>query len=327
MKNVTEGIEFRRIDVGEVTLNVALKGSGPLVILVHGFPESWYSWRHQIHALSAAGYTVAAPDVRGYGRSDAPHEVEAYDMASLAGDMAGLAVALSPDAPAVIIGHDWGAPIAWHSALLHKDSFRAVAGMSVPYTPPGDVMPLDIFKAIFTDQGHFFYISYFQEEGVAEAELEADPAKLIRRFYYALSGDVPEDAWPTDKPVDANLLDDLAEPDLPLPWLSSEDVVYYASEFERSGLRGPLNRYRNFARDYAMLKALKDHRIHQPSLFIGGDKDMVLRMYPDLDVVTPMKPHMADLRGVHILKGCGHWTQQERVSEVNSLLIDWLSGL
>lgn len=327
MKSVTEGIEFRRIDVGNVTLNVAIKGSGPLIILVHGFPESWYSWRHQIQTLAAAGYTAAAPDVRGYGRSDKPHAAEAYDMVSLTGDMAGLAEALSPGEPAIIIGHDWGAPIAWNSALLHKDKFRAVAGMSVPYTPPGDVMPLDLFKLLFTDQGHFFYIMYFQEEGIAEAELEADPARLIRRFYYTLSGDAPEGSWPYDKPHGAKLLDGLAEPDLPLPWLTGADVVYYASEFECSGLRGPLNRYRNFQRDYATLSALKDSTIYQPSLFIGGDRDMVLKMYPGGDVVTPMKPHMADLRGVHILEGCGHWTQQERADEVNRLVLEWLSEL
>ena len=198
--------------------------------------------------------------------------------------------------------------------------------MSVPYTPPGDVMPLDIFRAIFTDPGHFFYIIYFQDEGVAEAELEADPAKLIRRFYYTLSGDAPEGAWPYDKPHGATLLEGLAEPDLPLPWLTGADIVFFASEFERSGLRGPLNRYRNFQRDYDMLTALNDHTIYQPSLFIGGDRDMVLKMYPDMDVVTPMKPHMADLRGVHILEGCGHWTQQERASEVTEILLDWLEG-
>ena len=223
--------ELRLIETNGIRLRVALAGDGPLVILVHGFPESWYSWRHQIEALSIAGYRVAAPDVRGYGESDRPHAVEAYDMESLTGDIAGLVDALSPNDPAVVVGHDWGAPIAWNTARLHAGKFRAVAGLSVPYIPPGDVVFIDAARALFTDRGLFFYQIYFQDEGPPEAELEADPAETIRKFYYAISGDAPAGTWPIDKKHGDTLLHRLPEPDMPLPWLSEEDVAYYDAQF------------------------------------------------------------------------------------------------
>ena len=321
--------QFQQVATNGIHLRVALSGpeDGPLVVLVHGFPESWYSWRHQLKALGEAGYRVAAPDVRGYGGSDKPHEVEAYDMQNMAADMAGLAAALSPDSPAVVIGHDWGAPIAWNSALLHPDRFRAVAGLSVPHMPQGEYSFIDIVDMLYTKQGHFFYQVYFQEEGVAEAELEADPAATIRKFYYAVSGDAPDGAYPTDKKHGDVLLTGLPEPDLPLPWLTAEDVAYYAGEFAASGFRGPLNRYRNHRRDHAYLRSVSDQIIRQPSFFIGGTKDPVLRMIPGRDPLALMKPALQGLQGAHILEGCGHWTQQERAGEVNELLLGWLGGL
>ncbi len=316
------------IETNGIQLRVAVDGpeAGPLVILVHGFPESWYSWRHQIEALAAAGYRVAAPDVRGYGGSDKPDAASAYSMQTITADIAGLAKAMSPDAPATVIGHDWGAPIAWNSALLHPDQFMAVAGLSVPYMPPGQYPAIEVFRKFFTKRGLFFYQVYFQDEGVAEAELEIDPAATIRKFYYAISGDAPDGTWPVDKKHGDTLLHRLPEPDMPLAWLSDQDVAYYASQFKVSGFRGPLGRYRNHYADHAHLSALKDKRIHQPSLFIGGREDLVLKMYPG-DVVTDMKPHLPGLQGVHVLEGCGHWTQQERAGEVNAILLDWLAGV
>ncbi|MEO0982344.1 MAG: alpha/beta hydrolase [Pseudomonadota bacterium] len=315
--------DFRTVETNGVNLRVAVAGRGPLVLFVHGFPESWYSWRHQLEAVAKAGFMAAAPDVRGYGGSDRPHPVEAYDMETLTADMAGLAKALSPNAPAIIVGHDWGGPIAWNSALLHPGVFRAVAGLSVPYSPPGDQPAIDQFEAFFAKRGLFFYQVYFQEEGVAEAELEADPAATIRRFYYAISGDAPDGTWPVDKKHGDTLLYRLPEPEMPLAWLAKKDVAYYAAQFEKSGFRGPLNRYRNHRRDHAFLTGLDNHVIKQPSLFIGGSRDLVLKMFPG-DPVETMKPFLADLQGAHILDGCGHWTQQERAEDVNSILVDWL---
>ncbi|MAN73935.1 MAG: epoxide hydrolase [Henriciella sp.] len=319
---------FKMVETNGIKLRVALEGpeDGPLVLFVHGFPESWYSWRHQLRALAGAGYRAAAVDVRGYGGSDKPHAVEAYDMETITADIAGVAAALQPGAPCVVVGHDWGAPIAWNSALVHPDQFRAVAGLSVPYMPPGDKPAIQSFRDFFTARGMFFYQVYFQDQGPPEEELEADPAASIRRFYYAISGDAPEGTWPKHKKHGDTLLHRLPEPDMPLPWLSEEDVAYYASEFRASGFRGPLNRYRNHERDHAFLTSLEDHRIHQPSLFIGGTRDLVLAMFRG-DPVEAMKPWLPGLKSAHLLEGCGHWTQQERPDEVNTILLGWLNSL
>lgn len=324
---IEAGVNFRHVETNGIRLRVAVAGEGPLVVLVHGFPESWYSWRHQIRALSAAGYRVAAPDVRGYGGSDRPDPIEAYDMQNMTADIAGLAEALSPGERAVVVGHDWGAPIAWNTARLHADRFRAVAGLSVPYVPMGEVVFIDLMRKMFTERGLFFYQVYFQEVGPPEAELEADPAATIRRFYYAISGDAPEGTYPADKKHGDTLLHRLPEPPMPLPWLNEEDVAYYASQFAQSGFRGPLNRYRNWHRDHAFLRGHPaGTAIQQPSLFIGGTRDPVTQMMSP-DFADKMKANLPGLRGVHMLEGCGHWTQQERSEEVNRLLLDWLAGL
>ena len=323
-----------RFDYAQTAPDVTLRyaemgptaGQAPLVLLVHGFPESWYSWRAQMPVLAEAGYRVVAMDVRGYGGSSAPHDIAAYTLEALAGDCAALAQALSPDASAVVIGHDWGAPIAWTAALLHPDRFRAVAGLSVPHAAPGSVSPSVVHDTVFTQRGRYFYIVDFQNEGVAEAELEADPAATIRRFFYALSGDAPEGTWPTNKKPGDGLLLGLPEPPLPLPWLSCDDVAYIAGEFRRSGFRGPLNRYRNRERDHAMLAKRSSHVIEQPSLFIGGTADLATRLVGK-DPIAAMESLLPDLRGAHLLEGCGHWTQQERPQECNELLLEFFASL
>lgn len=318
--------EFLQVETNGIQLRVAVEGEGPLVLFVHGFPESWYSWRRQLTAVAEAGFRGAAVDVRGYGGSDKPHDIEAYAMEEMIADFAGVSQALSPGEKSVIVGHDWGAPMAWNSALFRPDVFRAVAGLSVPHTPPGPAPQIDLYDKFFTQKGLFFYQVYFQEEGVAEAELEADPARSIRLFYYNISGDLPEGEKPFLKKHGDVLLTNMNEPPMPLDWLSEADVAYYAAEFSRSGFRGPLNRYRNSRRDFAFLTGKDDHTIRQPSLFIGGDRDPVLSFYAG-DAVERMSAVLSDLRGAHILPGCGHWTQQERAEDVNRLLVEWLKGL
>jgi len=322
--------EFRTIETNGVKLRAAIQGEGPLIVMVHGFPESWYSWRHQMAPFAAAGFTACAIDVRGYGGSDKPHAVDAYSMQNLTADVAGVIDALSPGKPAVLMGHDWGAPIVWHTALLHPRKVRAVAGLSVSYfaLPPA---PLNqIFKAMFTDQGKFFYMSYFQDEGVAEAEFEADVRGSLRKLYYASSANSDGRWGAREKPVGEPMLQGLDDPN-PFPdWLSAEDIDYYVGEFESSGFRGPINRYRNFERDWALMKAEPDHTIRQPSLFIAGAQDMVLKMFGDGDIPAieaRMRENMSDLRGVHIIPNSGHWTQQERPDETTRILIDWLATL
>ena len=317
--------EFRTIDVGDISLRCAVEGSGPLAILVHGFPESWYSWRHQLGPLADAGFTACAIDVRGYGGSDKPPRVEDYTLEKIAGDLVGLADALSPDAAPVLIGHDWGAPIVWNTALTNTDRFRAVAGLSVPFAGAPQRPFTEVFREHFTSQGKFFYQEYFQEPGVAEAEAEKDPRDWVARMMYSISGDVPPgDYW--TKPLGASFLEGLPDPQ-PTPWLTEVDLDFYEGEFKASGFRGPLNRYRNHERDYEWLQGWKGKRIEQPALFIGGTRDPATYLFGAVtDPVALMKMFAPKVEG-HILEGVGHWTQQERPNEVNRLLTDWLERI
>ncbi len=202
-------ISHRTIDTNGINMHIAEAGEGPLVLLLHGFPELWYSWRHQLPALAAAGYHAVAPDVRGYGGTDAPPEVESYTMRCHAEDAVGVLDALDAKT-AVVVGHDWGAPIAWHCALLHPDRFSAVAALSVPYMPRGQAPPIRQMKQVFGD--NFFYILYFQEPGVAEAELEADVRRSLRLLLCSASGDTPRGAALPQKTKEAKFLDGLQEP-------------------------------------------------------------------------------------------------------------------
>jgi pimeloyl-ACP methyl ester carboxylesterase len=319
--------EFHTLHLADINLRAVVRGSGPLVVMVHGFPESWYSWRHQIEPIAQAGFTACAIDVRGYGGSDRPTQIEDYAMEKMVADIVGVIKILSDDGRAVLIGHDWGAPMVWNSALIRPDRVRAVAGLSVPYLGAPKRSFREVFEETFTQRGRFFYQAYFQAPGVAEAELEADPRASIRRFYYAISGDAPDGTWPIDKSVDARLLDRLPDPD-PFPaWLTAADIDYYVGEFKRSGFAGPLNRYRNHDRDFDYLKQFEGRKIEQPALFIGGERDLVLSMLGRGDLVSMMKAEVLDLRGADILPGCGHWTQQERPSEVNARLLAWLNSI
>jgi len=319
--------EFRVIDTGELRLRAAIEGQGPLVIMVHGFPESWFSWRHQMGPVADAGFTACAIDVRGYGGSDKPWPVEAYAMERMVADVAGVARALSPNAPAILLGHDWGAPIVWNSALTRPETFRAVGALSVPYMGTGTRPFSEIFDEIFTQKNRFFYQAYFQKEGVAEAEAEADVRGFLRKFYYAISGDAPDGSWPSDKTASDPLLKGLVDPQ-PFPaWLTAADLDYYVGEFKGSGLRGPINRYRNHERDFAWLQGFKDRKIEQPALFISGTRDLAFNMLGGPDPIQVMRNFVTDLKVAEVLEGCGHWTQQERPKEVNALLIPWLKSL
>ena len=318
-------IEMRTIDTGDVSLRCAVEGTGPLVVMVHGFPESWYSWRHQIGPVAEAGYTACAIDVRGYGGSDKPEAVDAYAMERIVGDLVGLRRALSPDQPAVLIGHDWGAPIVWNSALTNPEHFRAVAGLSVPFSGVPQRPFTEVFREHFTSQGRFFYQEYFQEPGVAEAEAERDPRDFVARMMYSISGDVPEGAY-WDKPLGATFLEGLPDP-VPLAWLTEDDLDFYEAEFRASGFRGPLNRYRNHEADFAWLQGWAGKRIEQPALFIGGTRDPATFLFGAIEDPVALVRMFAPRAEGHVLKGIGHWTQQESPAEVTALLIDWLNRL
>jgi pimeloyl-ACP methyl ester carboxylesterase len=297
-------------------------GTGPLVLLLHGWPEGWYSWRHQLSALGDAGYRAVAPDVCGYGQTDAPLEVSRYAMRELVADVVGLVDALG-ERDAVVIGHDWGANIAYSCALLHPDRFRAVAGLSVPLLGHPPAPPLAILRKRF--EGTFFYMLYFQEPGVAEAELDADPRRSLRLIYYAACGDAPQPLGFFGKPVGAGLLAGMIDPPALPPWLTEEDLDFAAAEFARSGFRGGLNRYRNMDRDWTELAALADTKVKVPAVFISGERDLSLVLRPD--AIEATRKRAVDLRAAVIVPGAGHWIQQERPAETSAALLAFLAGL
>ena len=319
--------QFRFIDLPDIRLRAAIQGSGPLVVMVHGFPESWFSWRHQLDPIAQAGFTACAIDVRGYGGSDRPAQVADYSMAHMVADVTGVIDALSPGERAIILGHDWGAPIVWNTALIRPDKVRAVGALSVPYLGPPARPFSEIFDEIFTKRGKFFYQAYFQKADLPEAEAEASPRDFLRKFYYALSGDAPDGTWPSGKTSDQKLLDGLVDPPVFPVWLTPAELDYYVAEFTASGFFGPISRYRNHERDFDYLRGFADRKIEQPALFVSGTRDLAFNMFGRGDPIATMRKHVTDLRVADVLVGCGHWTQQERPAEVNARLIPWLKSL
>ena len=315
-------ITNRRIATNGIELNIAEQGDpdAPLILLLHGFPESWFSWRHQFAPLAAAGYHVAAPDMRGYGDSDKPGEISAYNQIEVANDIKGLVGALGYST-AIVIGHDWGAPTAWNCALWHADTFTAVGALSVPYSPRSPVPPLDAMQAFFA--GKFFYQLYFQTPGVAEAEFEADVRTALRKFYHLASGEMDLNTY-QEKSEHDDMLTSLIDPAQMGAWLSDRDLDFYVDEFSRSGFAGPLNYYRNHNLTWE-LSADRPTEIRQPALFVAGERDGVIAMAgPALE---NMPTFVTDLRTNVLIPKIGHWTQQEDPRAVNAHLLDWLQGL
>ncbi|MDH6129438.1 alpha/beta hydrolase [Kitasatospora sp. GP82] len=302
-------------------MHIAEAGTGPLVLLLHGFPESWYSWRHQLTALAEAGYHVVAPDQRGYGRTGGPAEVEAYSMLHLVGDALGLIPALGEE-QAVVVGHDWGAPVAWCSALLRPDLVRGVAGLSVPPTPRGSTAPTVGLRHLF---GEAYYMLYFHQIGVPEAELQRDVRGSFRKV---LGGRVELGSLGVPLvPEGGGFLDLFDEPaELP-DWLTEEDLDFYAAEFETSGFARPLNWYRNLDRNWELTAAWHGARILPPALLVAGEKDLVVANSAARERLAHLTEVAPNLRGTVWLPDTGHWTQQERPKEVNDALIAFLGDL
>jgi pimeloyl-ACP methyl ester carboxylesterase len=324
----------RIIACNGIHLNIAELGHGPLVLLAHGFPESWYSWRHQIGALAAAGFHVVAPDMRGYGRSDAPQAIDQYTMLHLVGDMVGVLDALGAPT-AVIVGHDWGAGVAWQAALMRPDRFRAVAALSVPFRPRGKAPPTSLMPRSETAR---FYQLYFQEPGPAEAELERDPRATIRNMLFGASGDgvaAARAAVAAGGPArnlgmvpngGGFLQGSGASATLP-SWISESDIDIYAEEFKRTGFRGALNYYRNVDRNWEILGAMTGLQVIVPALYVAGDRDFVISLPGTEQLLANLGSIVPGLRNVQMLPGCGHWTQQERPDEVNAALVDFMLAL
>ena len=324
-----EEIEFKFIESNGINLRLAMMGDGPLVIFCHGWPESWYSYRHQLPAVAKAGFKAVAYDVRGYGESDKPHEIEAYTMKNMTDDVIGIIDALGYDT-AITIGHDWGGPIALNTAALNEDRITATGTMSVPFTGRGPMPTLDLWKEIYQDR--FFYQLYFQKEGVAEEEFESDLNRSLfitytnsdgrgmkRNLEKGQSGLVPQ------KDKNSSFLEGMEVfEDFP-DWFSKEDLDYFVSQFKISGLRGPFNRYRAQNIDWHELPELEGAILQQPAFFITGTLDPVNFFIPsEQSLIDRISPNYKELLFAEEFEGIGHWTQQEAPDEVNSLILEFL---
>ncbi len=310
-------IKQRRVVTNGIELNIAEQGEGPLVLMLHGFPESWYSWRHQFAPLAAAGFHAVAPDMRGYGKSDKPHNIDAYNQVQVVNDIVGLIPALGYQT-AIVFGHDWGAPTAWSCALNHPDKFTAVGALSVPFSPRSPVQPMPMMREIF--KGQFFYQLYFQEPGVAEAEFEKDIRTALRKFLYLGAGEADLSGM-TGKGPDDDLLTSLPNPAALPKWLTEADLDFYTGEFTRSGMRGPLNYYRNHDLTWELTKGSPE-QIRQPAMFVAGERDGVVVMAAD--ALKKMPERVTDLRINRLIPGIGHWTQQEAPTVVNEEMLRFL---
>jgi len=325
-----ENVEFKIVESNGINIRLAMMGEGPLVIFCHGWPESWYSYRYQLPAVADAGFKAVAYDVRGYGESDKPHEIEAYTMRNMTNDVVGIIDALGYDT-AITIGHDWGGPIALNTAALNEDRISATGTLSVPFTGRGPMPTLDLWKEIYKDR--FFYQLYFQKEGVAEEEFESDLSRALFMTYTnsdgrgmkfnfekSQSGSVPE------KTKDSTFLEGMEMfEDFP-NWFTKEDLDYFVSQFEISGLRGPFNRYRAQNIDWHEIPELEGKILEQPAFFITGTLDPVNFFVPsDQSLTDRIKPNYKNLLFAEELEGIGHWTQQEAPEEVNSFIIDFLN--
>jgi pimeloyl-ACP methyl ester carboxylesterase len=313
-----EAATHRRLQTNGIGIHVAEAGSGPLVVLLHGFPELWYSWRHQLPVLAAAGYHAVAPDLRGYGGTDASASDESYAPSNLAADAVGLLDALGAE-QAVLVGHDWGANIAWACAELFPQRVAGLVALSVPYRPRPPAPPSEVLRQFLPEGAPASPYPL----GVTEAELEADPRRSMRRFLYALCGDAPPDLVPRlfkDQAPAGRVLDSMPEPDELPGWLGEQDLDEYARAYTRTGFRSPMGVYRNQDRDWYEHPEIGTAGVRQPALFIGGRRDPAV-LFGKLE---PMEAAVPKLRRIVLLPNCGHWTQQERPGDVNDELLDFL---
>ena len=324
-----ENIEFKIVESNGINIRLAMMGEGPLVIFCHGWPESWYSYRHQLPAVADAGFKAVAYDVRGYGESDKPYEVEAYTMRNMTNDVIGIIDALGYDT-AITIGHDWGGPIALNTAALNEDRITATGTLSVPFTGRGPMPTLDLWKEIYKDR--FFYQLYFQKEGIAEEEFESDLSKSLFMTYTNSDGrgmkfnfEKGQSGLVTEKTKDSTFLEGMEIfKDFP-NWFTKEDLDYFVSQFEMSGLRGPFNRYRAQNIDWHEIPELEGKILEQPAFFVTGTLDPVNFFVPtDQSLTERIKPNYKNLLFAEELEGIGHWTQQEAPEEVNNFILNFL---
>ncbi|MCY4269594.1 MAG: alpha/beta hydrolase [Gammaproteobacteria bacterium] len=326
MASPIDGVSSRFIESNGIRMRIFEAGdSGPLVLMAHGWPESWYNWRHQLTALAEAGYRAVAPDMRGYGGTDAPPNVDDYDIIDLTDDMVGILDALGEET-AVMVGHDWGAIVAWHAVVRHPQRFNGLIAMSVPYGGTAGRSPMEGWRETWGE--NFYYILYHNEPGgVAEAEYDSDPRGFLSRLY--LSPDSPRQApLITDPHRSAGgWIGRLGAP-MGLPdWLGQEDLDYIVGEFERAGFRGGINYYRNFHRNWEISLDYESDRVTVPTLFVAGSRDIVIGGATAEQLTALMSRATDDLRGVVLIPGIGHWVQQEAPEETNAAMLEFLGSL
>ena len=293
----------RQVQLNGIELHVVEEGAGPLVVLCHGFPELAFSWRHQIPVLARAGYRVVAPDMRGFGESSRPVEVEAYDVVSLCGDMTALLDSLGEES-AVFVGHDWGGSLVWSLALLEPARVRAVAGLSVPFVPRAPAAPIPIMRRHL---GEDFYIVWFQEPGLADAALARDVRRTL----------TTSRQWTAAWAQEVGSVPKLAA------WLSEEELAVYVGAFERTGFTGGLNWYRNIDRNWGLTERVADRHVVQPAFFLTGELDPVRSFMP----AAGMEGWVYDLRAEIVVPRAGHWVQQQAPHAVNAALLEFLASL
>jgi pimeloyl-ACP methyl ester carboxylesterase len=315
-------ITHRFIETNGIRLHLAEQGTGPLVVFLHGFPECWYSWRHQLAALAGAGYRAVAPDQRGFGETDRPGTVEDYTILHTLGDLIGVLDALGEER-AVVVGHDFGSRPAWTGGLVRPDRIRSVVGLSVPFVPRGPVAPIAGLRATM---GERFYQVYFQQPGPAEVEFERDVRTTIRKLLYGLSGDVPDVPTPVVPEV-GELLDIFDNPAVLPPWLNEEDLDVYERAFSRTGFSSALNWARNFDRNWELMAPWAGAKVEVPALFVSGERDHVGHFPGMGELIANLQEFVPKLTRTIILPGCGHWTQQERADEVNAAVVGFLEDL
>ena len=309
---------FKLIKNNEINLNVYCAGEGPLVIMAHGWPESWYSWRHQIRFLIANGFSVAAPDMRGYGDTSKPHSINEYDIKKLTSDIIAIADNLESET-FYLIGRDWGAPVVWNTCLDFKSRVKTVCGISVPYIV-SQSPPIETMKFLFKD--YFFYMIYFQKEGVVENELEKDMRRSLLSIYGSLQSDGSPSETFQPKPynVDMTFLDSIGSFEKIPQWLNEDDFNYYLERFAKNGMRGPINWYRNIDRNWEITKDTHKSKIDIPACFITGEDDPV-SVWAPID-----ENNYSQLKINKIINGAGHWLQQEKPDEVNNIILDFFKS-
>jgi pimeloyl-ACP methyl ester carboxylesterase len=295
----------RQLSVNGVELHVAECGQGPLVLLLHGWPELWFSWRHQLPVLAAAGYRAVAPDQRGYGHSARPERVEDYDIVHLGEDILGLIDALGEE-QAVVVGHDWGAIVAWYLAQAAPERLTALVAMSIPFWLRPSRPPTAVWKDMFGD--HFFYMLHFQTPGLADAQLGRDPGTSLRLVMRKVSQDV---------------FDGSAEVPPVFKWMTDDEFAVYETEFRRTGFTGGINWYRNVDRNWELTAGIAERKIEVPTMFLAGERDPVLTFIP----TDPMRAQVSDLREFVLVPGAGHWIQQERPAETNEALLRFTASV